>query len=76
VTQREDHEAVRAELTKLPLEAQELLALRFGDELRYSQIAEILNVSEVAVRQRISRLLRDLRIRTRLRLEEELAHDL
>jgi RNA polymerase sigma-70 factor (ECF subfamily) len=73
---REEHQIVHSELKKLPFESRELLGLRFGDGLRYIQIAEILNLSEVSVRQRTSRLLRELRARCRVRLGEELAHDL
>jgi RNA polymerase sigma-70 factor (ECF subfamily) len=41
----------------------EMFALRFGQGLRYRQIAAVLDLSEDAVKQRISRTLRDLKSR-------------
>jgi RNA polymerase sigma-70 factor (ECF subfamily) len=54
-------EAVRAELAALPKDVRELLLLRFGDGFRYSEIAQMLELSEPAVRQRVSRAMRELR---------------
>jgi RNA polymerase sigma-70 factor (ECF subfamily) len=45
----------------LPAEARELLELRFGDGLRHAEIAALTGGNEVAVKQRLSRLLRTLR---------------
>lgn len=55
--------AVRAELAALPAATRELLALRYADGLRYAEMAEVLGMSEAAVRQRTSRAVRDLRAR-------------
>ncbi len=44
----------------LPSDRRELLALRFGEELSTREIAELLGLQEPAVRQRISRIRRDL----------------
>jgi RNA polymerase sigma-70 factor (ECF subfamily) len=44
----------------LPSDRRELLELRFGEELSTREIAELLGLQEPAVRQRISRIRRDL----------------
>jgi RNA polymerase sigma-70 factor (ECF subfamily) len=54
-----------AQLEALPADLRELLALRFGDGLRHAEIAAMLGLSEAAVKQRVSRALRDLRARLR-----------
>ncbi|WP_224366268.1 RNA polymerase sigma factor [Hyalangium versicolor] len=59
----EDAARVRSELARLPAETQELLMLRFGDGLRFSEIAQMLGLNEAAVRQRTSRAVRELRAR-------------
>jgi RNA polymerase sigma-70 factor (ECF subfamily) len=59
----EDAMKVRSELAKLPAETRELLMLRFGDGLRFAEIAQVLGLSEAAVRQRTSRAVRELRSR-------------
>jgi RNA polymerase sigma-70 factor (ECF subfamily) len=59
----EDVERVRAELARLPAETRELLMLRFGDGLRFAEVAQVLGLSEAAVRQRTSRAVRELRAR-------------
>lgn len=46
-----------------PPEIQEMLALRYGDGLRHKEIAELLGLSEAAVKQRMSRAIRALRSR-------------
>jgi RNA polymerase sigma-70 factor (ECF subfamily) len=43
----------------------ELLALRYGDGLRHRAIAELLGISEAAVRKRLSRAVGQLRERSR-----------
>ena len=48
-------------LSALPAEAREMVSLRYGDGLSYRQIAGLLSLSEDAVKQRFSRLLRELR---------------
>ncbi len=57
----EQTRALRARLAQLTPEARELLRLRFADELGYAEIAALLELSEAAVRQRVSRALRELR---------------
>lgn len=52
---------LRRRLAELPPGTRELLALRFADGLRWSEIAVVLGDSEDAVRQRSSRALRELR---------------
>jgi RNA polymerase sigma-70 factor (ECF subfamily) len=59
----EDAERVRRELARLPAETRELLMLRFGDGLRFAEVAQVLGLSEAAVRQRTSRAVRELRAR-------------
>lgn len=59
----EDVGRVRAELARLPAETRELLMLRFGDGLRFAEVAQVLGLSEAAVRQRTSRAVRELRAR-------------
>ncbi len=59
----EDTERVKTELARLPAETRELLMLRFGDGLRFAEVAQVLGLSEAAVRQRTSRAVRELRAR-------------
>lgn len=60
---QEDVERIRSELARLPAETRELLLLRFGDGLRFAEIAQVLGLGEAAVRQRTSRAVRELRAR-------------
>jgi RNA polymerase sigma-70 factor (ECF subfamily) len=62
-------------LAGLPDGTRELLALRFADGLRWSEIAVVLGESEPALRQRSSRALRDLREALDERGGGELAHE-
>lgn len=55
--------AVRAAVSRLPDAAQELLFLRYGEGLRYAEIAQVVGTTEQAVRQRVSRAVRELRTR-------------
>jgi RNA polymerase sigma-70 factor, ECF subfamily len=72
----EDVERVRSELARLPAQTRELLMLRFGDGLRFAEVAQVLGLSEAAVRQRTSRAVRELRARWNAGLERgELAND-
>lgn len=59
----ESTERVRLELARLPAETRELLMLRFGDGLRFAEIAQVLGLNEATVRQRTSRAVRELRAR-------------
>ncbi|HFE46464.1 MAG TPA: sigma-70 family RNA polymerase sigma factor [Nannocystis exedens] len=53
-----------------PPATRELLALRYGDGLRHREIAAITGISEAAVKQRVSRAVRDLRSRVQRSLEK------
>lgn len=61
--QRERLGELAALLRELPPDTRELLALRFADGLRHREIADLLGLQEAAVKQRVSRALRDLRAR-------------
>ena len=50
-------------LAALPAGTRELLVLRYADGLRYAEIAQMVGLSEAAVRQRTSRAVRDIRAR-------------
>lgn len=63
---REQLGQLHAQLEALPPDLRELLALRYGDGLRHAEIAAMLGLREDAVKQRVSRALRDLRARLRL----------
>jgi RNA polymerase sigma-70 factor (ECF subfamily) len=52
-------------VSEYPPELREMLAMRFGDGLQYREIAELTGSTEAAVKQRFSRTLRDLRVRTK-----------
>jgi RNA polymerase sigma-70 factor, ECF subfamily len=60
---QEEATRVRSELARLPGETRELLMLRFADGLRFAEMAQVLGLSEAAVRQRTSRAVRELRAR-------------
>lgn len=59
--ERERLLAVARLLDGLPAETRELLELRFGDGLRHAEIAALTGASEAAVKQRVSRAVRELR---------------
>lgn len=59
--QREARETVYSALRHLGDESQEILTLRYLAELEYADIAAITGKSEVAIRQSVSRSLKDLR---------------
>jgi len=59
--QGEREAILRRGIAALPRSTRELLAFRFADGLRWSEIAVILGESETALRQRSSRALRELR---------------
>jgi RNA polymerase sigma-70 factor, ECF subfamily len=57
----EELKAVAVALDRLSDDDRELVSLRFGDGLRHREIAELLGLTEDAVKQRFSRALRTLR---------------
>jgi len=63
VIRSEEAERIRTELARLPAETRELLALRYGEGLRWREIAAMTGVKEDAVKQRCSRMVRELRRR-------------
>lgn len=66
---------VQLALRRHPAKVREMFALRFGDGLRNREIAMVMNMTEAAVKQRFSRVLRELRRRAKgEELEEEVAH--
>jgi RNA polymerase sigma-70 factor (ECF subfamily) len=60
------HEA-RALVSELPAPTREILVLRYGDGLSHSEIAALTGASESAIKQKVSRALRDLKERRRSR---------
>ncbi len=58
---RDGLHALSAAFTQLSDDERELVSLRFGDGLRHAEIAALLGLSEAAVRQRLSRAVRELR---------------
>jgi RNA polymerase sigma factor (sigma-70 family) len=60
-TQREAYEQLHATIRTLPIVQQQVLKLRYGDELRFAEIATLLNKREEAVRKMLSRTLALLR---------------
>ncbi|MCA9656504.1 MAG: sigma-70 family RNA polymerase sigma factor [Myxococcales bacterium] len=59
--------ALRTVLAGYPPEVREMFSLRFADGLRLREIAELMDLSEAAVKQRFSRTLRELRAKLRAR---------
>ena len=57
----EEVRELQRRLAALPAEARELISLRYGDGLSHRQIADLMSLTEDAVKQRFSRLLRELR---------------
>jgi len=55
--------ALRDVVSALDAPQRELLALRFGEELRHAEIARVMGLSEANVRQRLSRLQREMKRR-------------
>lgn len=52
---RERVEHLRLQISQLPEQTREILALRYADGLRHREIAELLGMSEAAVKQQVSR---------------------
>jgi RNA polymerase sigma-70 factor, ECF subfamily len=63
----DDDRVPRAALAELAPQHREVLRLRFLEELGYDKVAEQLNVTEHAARQRVYRALQALRTAVRLR---------
>src|SRR5690606_29383945 len=62
-----DDEEVRAVaqlLESCPPQVRTMLSLRYGDGLKHREIAQLMNLSEAAVKQRLSRTIRELRSRS------------
>jgi len=72
---REQLDQLAALVRGLDPEARELLALRFADGLRHREVAAVLGLQEAAVKQRVSRILRDLRARLSLAASKKGAAD-
>jgi RNA polymerase sigma-70 factor, ECF subfamily len=58
---RQALETLRACVERQPAEVRELLSLRYADGLRHVEIAAVMALNEAAVRQRLSRAVRELR---------------
>jgi RNA polymerase sigma factor (sigma-70 family) len=58
---RETYERLYAALTQLPPLQQQVVLLRYGNGLRFAEIATVLNKSEGTVRKMVVRILRQLR---------------
>ncbi len=59
----EEVQVVSELLEAYPPQVRRILSLRYGDGLRHREIAQLLGLSEAAVKQRISRTIRDMRAR-------------
>ena len=60
---REQRDQLVDQIAALPAETRELLALRYADGLSHAEIAALLGLKADAVKQRVSRTLRELRTR-------------
>lgn len=58
---REDAELLRGAMARLPVEARELIVLRFMEEMSYADIAKTVGASEAALRGKVFRSLKLLR---------------
>ena len=68
---RDDQARLVAEvLAEYPADVRRLFALRFGEGLKYREIATLVGASEAAIKQRFSRTLRELREKTTRRERE------
>jgi len=61
MVRQEEHRLLHGLLRNEEPEIREIFALHFGDGLKYREIAEVLGLSESAVKQRFSRTMRRLR---------------
>ena len=60
-TRREEADMLRRAISLLPVEARELIVLRFMEEMPYAEIAKTLRSSEAALRGKVFRALKLLR---------------
>ncbi|MGB1013133.1 MAG: RNA polymerase sigma factor [Nannocystaceae bacterium] len=58
---RERVDQVRLQISQLPDQTREILAMRYADGLRHREIAAILGLSEAAVKKTVSRARRELK---------------
>ena len=58
---RQDAELLRSAMSALPVEARELIVLRFMEEMSYADIAKTVGTSEAALRGKVFRSLKMLR---------------
>lgn len=65
---------VRVALARYPPVVREIFALRFGDGLRNREIAVVMGMTDAAVKQRFSRVLRELRRRAEDGELDEVVH--
>ncbi len=61
ILRRETYERLYAALTQLPPLQQQIVRLRYGNGLRFAEIATMLDKSEGTVRKMVVRILRQLR---------------
>jgi len=61
VERREDAEMLRGAMKRLPVEARELIVLRFMEEMSYAEIAKTVGTTEAALRGKVFRSLKLLR---------------
>ena len=61
VTRREEAELLRRAIALMPVEARELIVLRFMEDMPYAEIARTLGSSEAALRGKVFRALKLLR---------------
>ena len=68
----EEHRLLRAAFAELPVEKREILTLGMIERMPYKQVAQVLGLSESAVKVRVHRAVKELRaVYLRLADEEE-----
>ncbi|NCC26073.1 MAG: sigma-70 family RNA polymerase sigma factor [Deltaproteobacteria bacterium] len=60
LSERQDRQAIRAAMGRLPAEYREAVALRFFQDLSFAQVAAVLDTSEAAAKMRVYRGLERL----------------
>ncbi|HEY2325584.1 MAG TPA: sigma-70 family RNA polymerase sigma factor, partial [Thermoanaerobaculia bacterium] len=61
LVRREDLEMLQRAIALLPVDARELIVLRFMEEMSYAEIAKTIGTTEAALRGKVFRALRLLR---------------